>query len=165
MDLTAYNRNTNAYLYKVNSGWEGFFADPATETASGRNYVDIDEKGYVTWKDGADVKEFAKAALAWAKGNNVPEVASKVADATNGTNKQEEEGKLPTYTLTFADLPLGYYKSEEVPTRFAIPGDTSDTEYLCGYTVEVESVPSGYTLTRAHVADDADDYGDRKSVV
>lgn len=109
LDLTAYNRDTNAYLYKVNSGWAGFFADPATETASGRNYVDIDEKGYVTWKDGADVKEFAKAALAWAKGNNVPEVASKVADATNGTNKQEEEGKLPTYTLTFADLPLGYY--------------------------------------------------------
>ena len=37
LDLTAYNRDTNAYLYKVNSGWAGFFADPATETASGRN--------------------------------------------------------------------------------------------------------------------------------
>ena len=24
-------------------------------------------------------------------------------------NKVEEEGKLPTWTLTFTDLPLGYY--------------------------------------------------------
>lgn len=108
LDLTAYNRATNAYLYKVNDAWTGFFADPATETAVGRSYVNFNGE-YVSWKDGQDVKEFAKAALAWAEANGVEVAASKVANAANGTNKQEKKGKLPTYTLTFEDLPLGYY--------------------------------------------------------
>ncbi len=108
-DLVEYNRDTNAFLYKINENWGGFFADPATDAASGRNYVDIDEDGYVTWKNNADVKAFAKAALDWADANGVNPVGSKVANSDNGTNKVEEEGKLPTWTLTFTDLPLGYY--------------------------------------------------------
>lgn len=57
------------------------------------------------------------------------------------------------------DLPLGHYKSEDVPTRFSKPDEESDTTYLCGYTVEVASVPAGYTLTRPHLAESSESYG------
>ena len=56
----------DAITYTVNSAWSAFFADPATAAAPGRNYVDIDAQGYVTWKENADAAEFAKKAQVYA---------------------------------------------------------------------------------------------------
>ncbi len=80
-DLVSYNFDNNAYLYKVNTNWSGFFADGA----EGLDYVTIDDQGYVTWKTDANVADFAKAALAYAKGYEIESVASQKASAATDT--------------------------------------------------------------------------------
>ena len=89
-DLDDHNSDYTAITYKVNSAWEGFFA----VGAEGRNYVDIDDQGYVTWKEGAKAADLATAAIAYATANSISSVASQTAT---------------TGTVTFADLELGYY--------------------------------------------------------
>lgn len=65
LDL-AVNENMTAYSYTVNNAWQGFF----TGEGAGAAYVDIDEQGYVTWKEdkntAADMEAFGKAAAAYA---------------------------------------------------------------------------------------------------
>ena len=98
LDLESYNADENAYAYQVNATWRGFFA-----TAGALEYVDVDEDGYVTWKDGvpeSGAAELAKLALAYAETHNIaPEKSSaNTGDMTvSGTNG------------TFSNLALGYY--------------------------------------------------------
>ena len=104
LDLESYNTTSGAYSYKVNSAWTGFFA-----TAEALAYVAIDGAGYVTWtaaEDDDTVAEFAKKALAYAKGHAISPVKSSdnagefVITTDPGTGKSN--GK-------FTGLDLGYY--------------------------------------------------------
>lgn len=85
--LESYDTDKNAYAYKANSDWENWLKTQAS-------YVSIDEQGYVTWVEGADVVAFAKAALARAEANNIAATRTETATST---------------TVTFSSLSLGYY--------------------------------------------------------
>jgi len=93
-DATPDDHTDGAYAYKVNASWAAFFADGA----EGRNYIDLDETGYVNWKADADPADFASKALAYAQADDtkIAATASKTATANNTP-------------LTFENLPLGYY--------------------------------------------------------
>ena len=82
-----------AITYTVNPAWEAFFAAPATAAAPGRNYVDIDAQGYVTWKENADAAEFAKKAQVYA------------ATLSNNQGQVTADGT----TVEFKGLEFGYY--------------------------------------------------------
>lgn len=86
--LDSYNAESNTYSYTVESDWEGFF-----KTGAGKDYIDL-TNGHPTWTEGADAAAFAKAALAWAKTNNIGHTDQTSATSTN---------------VTFSNLKLGYY--------------------------------------------------------
>ena len=69
LDLSVNEVNT-AYSYTVNSEWNDFFT-----TGAGKDYVDIDMQGYVTWKadrkDAVSMEAFGKAAAAAVSGKTV----------------------------------------------------------------------------------------------
>ena len=93
LDLDDHNSDYTAITYKVNANWAEFFA----VGAEGRNYVDIDDQGYVTWKDGVDesaAAQLAADAIAYATANGIAPL--KTAVAANST-------------VSFTDLELGYY--------------------------------------------------------
>lgn len=90
--LESYNADSNAYAYKANSAWEEWLK---TQTS----YVTIDEQGYVTWVNGADVAEFAKLAQAQLSGKTADKSAVAPA-AAEGTQYS---------AVTLSDLNLGYY--------------------------------------------------------
>lgn len=103
LDLIVNDAHT-AYSYTVNSDWTDFFkaAEGDTPAGKGRDYVNIDEQGYVTWKttEGGvisldDVAAFAKDAEAFAKSKNL------IALKTNTPTENE--------TFTFSGLDDGYY--------------------------------------------------------
>lgn len=85
--LESYDTDAKAYSYKANSAWKAWLE---TQTA----YISIDAQGYVTWVDGADAAAFAKAALAYAKANNISPTITATADSA---------------TVAFTGLNLGYY--------------------------------------------------------
>lgn len=89
-DLNSHNEDYTAFNYTVNASWADFFK----EGAAGLTYVTIDELGYVTWNNGTDAAEFAKAAIQFAKGSNI----------TNDGQQTASDS-----TVTFGNLPLGYY--------------------------------------------------------
>ena len=91
--LESYDTEAGAYSYKANAKW----ADWLKTT----QYVSIDGQGYLTWKEGADVAAFAKAALAHATEAKI------VADA-NQTAPAAAEGQRYS-TVKFQNLNLGYY--------------------------------------------------------
>lgn len=83
--------NGDAYSYTVEPAWETFFS-----TGAGKDYISLNN-GHPTWntdKDKATYPEFAKAALAWAKANNISYTDKKSAAGTE---------------VTFSGLDLGYY--------------------------------------------------------
>lgn len=88
LDLESFNADTNAYAYKANSAWKEWLKTQTT-------YVTVDDQDYVTWVTGADAAAFAKAAKAYAVKNSIASVK---------THQNTE-----TTTVTFSDLPLGYY--------------------------------------------------------
>lgn len=89
-DLDSHNYDYTGVIYKVNPAWANFFK----EGAKGLDYVNIDELGYVTWKEGADAAQFAKDAFTFASQNGIPKDGEKTA----------------TYgELNFDNLELGYY--------------------------------------------------------
>jgi len=92
--------SVGAYSYKVSTKWQGFFTAPADGEAAtnGRKYVDIDEKGYVTWKAGASAADFAKDAIAFAEKEGA-------AIAHDGQATSSDDNA----TVIFDNLPLGYY--------------------------------------------------------
>lgn len=100
--------------YKVNSSWAGFFA------GDGADYIDTLPDNFVSWKankkDDATVANFAKIALAYAKDNNIPTVASETV-AEGATS------------VTFEGLGLGYYLVDStVGTLCALDVNASDIE-------------------------------------
>ena len=94
LDLETYDKGANHYIYRANANFEAFI----TSTEGQKYLVAQNSNGtgatYYVWKTGADVVELSKAALAWAKSNNVTPVDSKKATST---------------TVKFDNLPLGYY--------------------------------------------------------
>lgn len=85
--LESYDKDAKAYSYKANADWANWLAQQT-------QYVSIDDQGYVTWKEGADVEVFAKAALAHATEAKIKAKATKTADSA---------------TVSFTGLNLGYY--------------------------------------------------------
>lgn len=86
--LDSYNAESKTYSYTVESAWENFF-----KTGVGKDYITL-TNGHPTWTEGADAAAFAKAALAWAKTNNIGHTDQTSATSTN---------------VTFSNLKLGYY--------------------------------------------------------
>ena len=91
LDLIVNESNT-AYSYTVNTEWKDFFT-----TGAGKDYVDIDKQGYVTWKTekktAADMEAFGKAAAAAVSEKTVVATQTPTADGS----------------FTFANLDAGYY--------------------------------------------------------
>lgn len=92
--IESYNAESGAYAYKANSVWAEWVADQT-------QYVTVDEQGYVTWKEGANAADFAKAALTHAKDALIG------PDGTQSAPVAEEGEQYST--VTFGNLKLGYY--------------------------------------------------------
>lgn len=91
LSLESYNAGSNAYTYKATTDWNAFINSNGIK----ETYVNVDGQGYVTWVEGADAAAFAKAALAYAKANNIqPSATPIMADSA---------------TVKFEGLNLGYY--------------------------------------------------------
>lgn len=90
-------KDTGNYAYKATSKWKNF-----VESSTGKTYLETDDSGYVTWKKNADPAAFAKEALDYAKKQttSIAEKSEVAPDATAGNT---------TSTVTFGNLPLGYY--------------------------------------------------------
>lgn len=92
LDLVV-NEAKDAYSYTVNSHWDGFF----TGNGAGAAYVNIDEQGYVTWKEGkdtaAEMEAFGKAAAAYA----------------TEAMKSSEQTPTADGPIVFENLESGYY--------------------------------------------------------
>jgi len=99
--LESYNEANKAYAYKVSTKWSGFFA-----TEEAKQYVTIDGQGYVSWVKDADAAAFAKAALAYAKGETVKDTTI-AADKTATAGAAAEDKEFST--VEFSGLNLGYY--------------------------------------------------------
>ena len=108
LELESYNATAESYAYKAaTTEWKSFIESGDIND----HYVTTDANGYVTWKDGANVGDFAQKALAYAHNtsNNI----------SNNGSKPVEEG---SSTVTFDNLDLGYYLVE------------SSVGALCGLT-------------------------------
>ena len=103
LELESYNPTTGNYAYKVTPEWKSFV------DGDGNAYLTrVDNTDYVNWvgdstNDGANVKEFAKKAIAYVKQNSNTINPLKSQDAPAAST-----GKT-TSTVTFDSLPLGYY--------------------------------------------------------
>lgn len=83
------------YAYTPATGWENFFTQSDV-----LEYVEVDTNGYVTWKDGvststASMQAFAALMATYITSNDIQATATDTADDSG--------------SITFADLPLGYY--------------------------------------------------------
>lgn len=121
------------YSYTIADGWKEFFKDGA----DGAKYMQKDENGYMSFiagkKGDSDIREFAQKALAYAK-------------KTKGINTQNKSTNVNDTTVTFNNLPLGYY----------LVGST--TGALCGLdtthkTVEIAEKNSVPTVTKKIIED------------
>lgn len=95
LDLETYDKDAKHYIYRANANFEEFIT-----RAEGKNYLVAQNSNgtgatYYVWKTGADVVEFSKAALAWAKAKNVTTTVDPI--------------KATSTTVKFDGLPLGYY--------------------------------------------------------
>lgn len=93
LHLDTYDTVEKAYNYYVSEGWENFF-----DTDEAKQYFTKTSNDYVSWSaatDDATVAAFAKAALAYAKANDIDPVNS--ITTTNQTS------------IVFSNLTLGYY--------------------------------------------------------
>ena len=133
-DLDSHNTDYTAINYKVSAKWAAFFA----EGAEGLNYVDIDELGYVTWKENASAADFAAKAIAFATANSIANDGQKTADSS---------------TVAFTGLELGYYLVQ------------SDLGALCSLDttmpdVEIQEKNSKPTAKKEVEEDSTGNYGD-----
>lgn len=90
LELESYNPTANAYAYKASALWNTFI----NSTDIKGTYVEVDDQGYVTWKDGTDAAAFAKAAQKYAKDNSIANQGTVTATTTE---------------VSFTGLELGYY--------------------------------------------------------
>lgn len=151
LDLESYSGSgeTGNYAYKLRkdtaSGSTKSWSDFIQSTEIKGTYVTLDGE-YVTWKEGASVKDFAKVALTYAK------------DSTTKINPDATQKLEGTDTsVTFSGLPLGYYLVEtSVGTVLAL--NTTDTNV----TIEEKN---GVPSVEKKVQEDskigtADEYGE-----
>lgn len=103
-DLTSYVPSTTTgeeakASYKVTTAWKTFIQ-------SQTKYIALDDKDQPTWVSGADVSEFAKAALTWAKKTNVTAQATVTAanDEAKFTNLKDGYYLIDTTTGTLCSL-------------------------------------------------------------
>lgn len=90
LKLESYNTEADAYAYKATAAWDSFI----NSTGINGTYVNVNDQGYVTWKEGAKAADFAVLAQAYAKQHSIANQGSKKADST---------------MVEFTDLNLGYY--------------------------------------------------------
>ena len=102
-DLESYDTEKKAYTYTISEGseWYTFMS-----TGEGKDYVTLTDyetgKKIVTWKDGADVVKFARAALTYAEDNSsISPLDSKTAVDSDKDGVADE--------VKFSGLSLGYY--------------------------------------------------------
>lgn len=107
LDLESYNPDVTPGLYSykpADSNWDTFF-----RTGAGKDYVKINENGYVEWNavDGETEEQknvkaakLAQEALAYANANNLlaTQLATQDSSVTSGST-----------SVVFTDLELGYY--------------------------------------------------------
>ena len=117
LDLESYDADAENYVYKVDSDWEKFIngTEDGEGAGAGGAYLEIIDTTYkyVKWKgtnDNTRTAEFAKKALEYAKSKKI--IPRGVSDANDTTST----------TVTFNNLPLGYYVVE------------SSVGALCGLT-------------------------------
>ena len=84
--LESYNAEKGIYAYKANSAWEEWLRTQTT-------YVSFDSQGYVTWVEGANAADFAKAAKGQLSGKTA---GGRVTPSADGS-------------ATISNLKLGYY--------------------------------------------------------
>ena len=84
--LESYDADKKIYAYKANSAWEEWLKTQ-------KQYVSINDQGYVTWVEGAKAADFAKAAKGQLSGKTV-------AGSVTAT---------PDGSATIPNLELGYY--------------------------------------------------------
>lgn len=96
LELESYNTTTGNYAYKATTAWKSFIDSKEIQNV----YVTINND-YVTWKKGAKAEDFAQKALKYANDNNLSVDKKETApDAASGETIS---------TVTFSNLPLGYY--------------------------------------------------------
>lgn len=97
LELESYNPTTKNYAYKVTAEWKSFV------DGDGSTYLTkVDGTDYVNWvgdssNNGEHVKTFAEKAIAYAK------------DVNNNINPLQTNENVTSNTVTFNNLPLGYY--------------------------------------------------------
>ena len=101
LKLDSYDSTTGGYIYKVDttSPWNTFVNSSAIKGV----YLNVDAENFVTWVEGANVDDFAKLAIEYAKDQSkgVSATASKQAPACDQNNSEVE--------VEFTGLNLGYY--------------------------------------------------------
>jgi len=88
-----------AYAYVINTNWETFVT-----TGEGKDYLEVNELGYVSWKaseEDSSVAAFAKAAL------NYANTVNNDSDETNNVTFTAKTAS--SSTVVFDELNLGYY--------------------------------------------------------
>lgn len=91
LDLSYENHGTtttadDGYVYYLPANTDGVdWYDFLTGSGVKDVYLNINNNGIVTWKDGADAKEFAELALAYVKANSVTPVSSATAETSTVT--------------------------------------------------------------------------------
>lgn len=109
--LESYKVEEQKYNYKIQTGWEAFFAQDAV-----KDYFTVDTNGYVEWRGAegetpdvqkARAAEVAQLALAYAKANaGLVQTTDYTIDITK---KVVHSNGLITADIVFDNLPLGYY--------------------------------------------------------
>ncbi len=92
LDLESYNADSDAYAYKAATAWGSFINSEEIKGV----YVKVDDQGYVTWIENADVAAFAKLAQKHAQTSSIE---------NQGTITPTEENP----AVEFTGLDLGYY--------------------------------------------------------
>ncbi len=97
LKLESYDTTKGAYTYTVtNDSWKEFINSSTIKNV----YVEVNDQGIVTWKNGADKVAFSKLALQYAKDHTIKATASVTATKKEGETKVVAE---------FTGLNLGYY--------------------------------------------------------
>ena len=93
------------YAYKATSDWSNFINSDAIKGV----YVNVDDQGYVTWKDGASAADFAKKAKEYADDNNITPGYYNNERPDDVKFVEVKPVKATDTTIRFDGLDLGYY--------------------------------------------------------
>lgn len=149
LKLESFDETKNAYAYKATEEWNDF-------VNSATDYLSVDSQGYVAWIDGADIAEFAKLALEYAKENTDKIVTKSEMTATAENIKTKVVDEEEVQYIEFTGLNLGYYLVD------------SSVGTLCGLTTtdkdaEVNEKNTVPTVTKEVEEDSTGDFGTSNS--